>query len=48
MAGLLSEQALGFLKSCNYTTKKHEERTGLIALAKELYPNTQVEEEDEE
>ena len=47
MAGLLSMEALKFLKSCDYQEKNHEERMALIKTAKGLYPEEE-EEEDEE
>jgi hypothetical protein len=35
---LLTAEALTFLKNCNYDPKTHEERMGLITLARKLYP----------
>lgn len=35
---LTSTKALSFLDNCNWSSKNHTERRGLISLAKELYP----------
>ena len=37
--GLLTVEALTFLKGCDYNNRDHKERTGLIKLARELYPD---------
>lgn len=38
--GLLSQEALRWLKSVNYSNRTHEERMALIDAAEILYPNT--------
>jgi len=39
---LLTLKALNFLTSCNYDDRTHEERMGLIDLARNLYPDDEI------
>ena len=39
---LLTLKALDFLKSCNYDDRTHDERMGLIDLARNLYPDDEI------
>lgn len=43
---LLSSGAVDFLYRCDYENATHEERMGLIDLARKLYPNMDPGEEE--